>query len=279
MKSDGTVVAVPTTGDDVVFRGLPGVTQNDVTFYDHSAITLASLTIEASWAGKIGTTSTASADYFGYWKISATSLVIDGSGSSRCKINLGSVASTILIKSSGTSADTGADAIRLVGTSASNKLYLVGNGSTCAATFAGNLPGETGDLSGGIDVSGSATTLTLGPGVTWANAYAAQGATLNANSGGTALTVTGGAVATVTGTAKVTTVNNGGTVYLNNRPATDALNAYPDSTTDFSNNPATATVAAVNLYPGATIVRFPANPGHITFTALTQVNGGTLSAA
>ena len=72
-KSDGTTGAAPTTGDDVFIQAIPGVALANIGSADMSAITLNSLTISQTFAGTIGTTSSAGPN-FGYWKIGATSL-------------------------------------------------------------------------------------------------------------------------------------------------------------------------------------------------------------
>ena len=67
-KSDGTTGTAPTTGDDVTLAAIPGVVLAPIGAADMSAVTLNSLTISQTFNAAIGTTATASASYFGYWK-------------------------------------------------------------------------------------------------------------------------------------------------------------------------------------------------------------------
>ena len=207
MKSDGTTGAAPGNGDDVVLAGIPGLALASIAPADQSAVTLNSLTVRASFSAQVGSASTASAGFFGYWKIGAAAWTIDGKGSSRLKFNGGAVASTVTILSTGPSADAGLEPVRWVGTNAANKLYVTGG----TAGVGTNLPGEAATLAE-VDVAGSQAALNLGPAVAWTAANVSAGATLSAPGGGTTLSVSAGSSATVNGAAAVTAVNNAGAV-------------------------------------------------------------------
>jgi hypothetical protein len=284
-KSDGTTGAAPANGDDVFIQAIPGVALANIGSADMSAVTLNSLTISQTFTGTIGTAATTGT--FGYWKIGATTWSIgapspDGvayGGSGRNKIDFGSAAFSGTVLASGPSADSGAEPIRIKGSNAANKLYVLG-GRVGVAT---NLPGETATVAE-VDVAGSGAVCNLGPGVTWTNANAASGAALSTSSGSSgALSVASGATAITQGAAAVATVNAGGTVTLNHRPAAGAavgtLNLYPTGTADFSQNPAAVTVTTLNHQKGGTLIANAANSGHLTVTNRNLVNCGTLTAA
>ncbi|HET6251040.1 MAG TPA: hypothetical protein VFE47_25355 [Tepidisphaeraceae bacterium] len=286
-KSDGTTGAAPANGDDVYIQAIPGVVLANIAAADMSGVTLNSLTISQTFAGTIGTADTTSGAYFGYWKIGATTWTIgapsaDGitySGSGRIKLNFGSAAFTGTVIATGSSADEGAEPVRIVGSNSASKLAVLG-GRVGVAT---NLPGETATL-GEVDLAGSGAICNLGPGVTWTTANVAGGGTLTLNSGSSgALSVASGASAFVQGPAAVATVNAGGNLTLNHRPASGAgittLNLYPTGTADFSGNPAAITVSTVNHYRGGVISANPANPSHLTVTTRNLVNCGTLTSS
>ena len=123
-----------------------------------------------------------------------------------------------VVLATGSSADAGAEPVRIKGSNAANKLYVLG-GRVGVAT---NLPGETATLAE-VDVTGSSALCNLGAGVTWTNANVSSGGTLTTNSGSSgALSISSGSTATTRGTAAISTVNAGGTTYLNHRPASGA---------------------------------------------------------
>lgn len=283
-KTDGTTGTAPTTGDTAYIVPIAGVTLSNISFADMSAVTLAALYINPPQGMTIGTFDTTSGNYFGYWKISATVWVIgtqDGTpstGSQRIKINFGSVAYTGLVtQTSNSSIDQGYAPLRILGTSSSNVLsVLAGNVSVGM-----NLPGETSDLSGGVNVSSG--LLTLGAGVTWVTANVTASATLVTNSGGTTLNVSQSGTATLNGTAIVTTVNTAGAVFHNARPASGAGTTTATLTNtgvmDFTGNPAAVTVTTMNQYGGSVVRANPANPGHLTVTTRNLKLCGSITAS
>jgi len=283
-KSDGTTGTAPGNGDDVTIAAISGVSLASIAAADMSAVTLNSLTVSQTFTGTIGTTATSGT--FGYWKIGATSWRIgtpstDGAtaiGSGRIKIDFGAAAFTGTVLATGSSADVGLEPVRIKGSNAANRLYVLGGRVGVATT----LPGETATLAE-ADVTGSTAVCDLGAGVTWTNANVAAGGTLNVNSGSTgALSISSGSTATVQGAGAIATVNAGGPTYLNNRPASGAavttLNLYGTGAADFSQNPAAVTVTTLNHYKGGVLSANAANPGHLTVTTRNLVNCGTLTA-
>jgi hypothetical protein len=283
-KSDGTTGTAPANGDDVTIAAIPGVQLASIAAADMSAVTLNSLTVSQTFTGTIGTTSTSGT--FGYWKIGATTWTIgkpssDGSsatGSGRIKIDFGSGAFTGTVLATGPSADSGLEPVRIKGSNAGNKLYVLG-GRVGVAT---SLPGESATLAE-VDVNGSTAVCNLAAGVNWTNANVSSGGTLNVNSGSTGtLSISPGSTATAQGAAAIATINAGGNAFLNHRPASGAavttLNLYPTGTADFSQNPANVTVATLNHQKGGTLTANPANPGHLSVTTRNLINCGTLTA-
>jgi len=285
-KSDGTSGVVPANGDDVFIAAQPAVALANIGAADMSAITLNSLTISQTFTGTIGTAAN-SGTTFGYWKIGAASWTIgtpsgDGSafgGSGRIKIDFGAAAFSGLVMATGISADSGAEPVRIKCNNASSKLSVLA-GRVGVAT---NLPGETATF-GEIDAVGSTAVCNLGAGVTWTNANASAGGSLNVNSGSTGtLSVSSGSTASTFGSSSIATINAGGNVQINHRPASGAaigtLNLYPTGTADFSQNPAVVTVTTLNHQRGGVLTANAANPSHLTVTNRTLVNCGTLTAS
>lgn len=282
-KTDGTTGTAPANGDTAYVQSIPGVLLSNISFADMSAVTLAALYLYPPAGMTIGTFDTTSANFFGYWKIGATVCNIgtqDGtanSGSQRIKINFGSAATTVTVQqTNGATADPGYAPVRLCGTSSSNVLNSL-SGTVGVAT---NLPGETSDFSGGVNVAGGAVT--LGAGVTWATANVAAGS-LIANSGGASLSVAQSAQATLNGAAIITTISVDGSLKHNARPSSGAgtttLNITANGAADFSGNPSAVTVMTVNLSKGAKIIFNAANPGHLTIGTLNKILCGTLTAS
>ena len=284
-KSDGTTGTAPGNGDDVTIAAIPGISLASIAAADMSAVTLNSLTISQTFSGTIGTPATSGT--FGYWKIGATTWTIgtpssDGvaaAGSGRIKIDFGSAAFVGTVLATGASIDSGQQPVRIRGSNAGNKLYVLG-GRVGVAT---NMAGETASMSE-VDVCGSGAICTLGAGVTWTNGNVAGGGTLTTNSGscGT-LSISSGSTATTQGTGAIATVNAGGTTNLNHRPASGpgvtTLNLYTTGTADFSQVPSAVTVGTLNQHKGGVLSANAANPGHLTVTTRNLVNCGTLTAS
>lgn len=290
-KTDGTTGTAPGNGDDVYIQAIPGVALSNINPADMSAVTLNSLTISQTYRGTIGSASTASAGFFGYWRIGATTWTIgaaggaggnnagNNGGSGRIKLDFGTVAFAGTVLNSGSTSDAGYEPVRIKGTNAANKLTVLG-GSVGVAT---NLPAETSQVAT-ANVVGGQSTLHLGAGTTYAAATASAGGTLVADIGTTGTIATSaGATATVRGPNKVGTVSAGGTVNLLNRPASgnlaDTVAIMRDGVIDCSGDPTTGTIGTMNLYAGCRFSTSPVNPGHIAVTTLVKIDGGNLSLA
>lgn len=260
--------AVPVNGDDVVLRN------NAVSIsagLGQSAVTLASLTIDSTYTGLIGLASPLT-----YLQVGATVVTIGGvsgssnpgDGSQRILLNLGSVLGTVTIYSSCTvSADSGLEPIRLLGSNASNKLYVLGGRVGVATTVSSETATLTEwDLAGqGILNLGAGCTLTTGN---------QMGGTASIRSAMTTLSQSAGTL-TTSGSGAIATASIGGLAKLNSSGTITALNLYATGTADFTGNPAARTVTTFNHYRGGVLMRLGANPAHVTLTNQNEIQGGT----
>lgn len=239
-----------------------------------SAVTLASLTIDSTYTGTIGSATA-------YLAIGATTIAIggasgsstSGNGSGRIMLNMGIVQFTATVLSTaGTSTDTGLEPVRLLGTHASNKLYILGGRVGVATT----VTTEVATLSE-WDISGSSSVLNLGVGCTLTSGNQTGSSFITLNTAMTTVTQSPGGTIINNGTAAITTASIGGTITSNSTGTITTLNLYNGATGDFSGNPAARTVTTINQYPNAKLIRFAANPAHLTVTTHNLVQGGTLT--
>ena len=198
-------------------------------------------------------------------------------GEDQDQLRIGAFSGVVL--ATGSSADSGAEPVRLLGNNASNSVVILGG----RVGVASNLPGETAAI-GEIDVNGGNSICNLGPGVTWTTANVAAGGVISIHSGSSGtLSVGPGGLAIAQGTGAIATIEAGGNLSLNHRPASGAavttLNLYPNGVADFSQNPAAVTVTTLNHHRGGVLIANPANPGHLTVTNRNLVNCGTLTAS
>lgn len=108
---------VPVTGDDVRFE----IGNVDCLYgLDQSAVTLASLHIAMSWTGKLGLKKVNDGGYLEYRTIALTCGITDlkigtadgsGSGPTLVRINTGTAATAIIVKNSGSGAESGMPAV------------------------------------------------------------------------------------------------------------------------------------------------------------------------
>lgn len=261
--SDGSI---PATGDTVILR------DNSVDILwglDQSAVTLAALTIEKSYTGKIGlnrvvfqqsasATSTAKTEYRDtYLKVSATAVKIGEnnsqstpSGSSRIMIDTGSNAATVeVFGTASTPAESGRPSVRLKFNHASSALYV--RSAPGGVGIALDAPGETSALSlVSISDSSSSSRVYAGAGVsltTWGQTGGSN--ILNAASTVTTVNVAGGTL-TTEGAFAITTVNvSGGTLDSHSTGTITTLN-LTGGLVDFQGSTRARTVTAVNLTAG-----------------------------
>ena len=232
--------AVPVNSDDVYVASPVAILYG----LDQSAVTLASLTIAASFTETIGLPKTRFSGYTeyrdDYLQISASTVKIgvgEGQGSGRIKLNLGSVQAAIEVRKSAASAETGTPAILLLGTNASNVLDVQGGSSVGLAAFSGEVS--------------TVATLTA---VAGASVYCGEGCTLTTvrgdgsitlNSAATTVTVSAGGVLVMNGSGAVTTLNvkeDGLCYYRSSGTVTTAnITGAVDCSTDASSRTFTTT--------------------------------------
>jgi hypothetical protein len=243
------------TGVVPVSTDTPTIENSAVGIYygiDQNAVTLASLTINKNYTGRIGLPRRNAGGYQEYretyLKISVTTLTVGqgaGGGSGRIKINVGSNACACGVYGTGSPVEAGVESFLLVGTSASNTL-LVTEGSVGVAVFAG----ETANLSGILKVGyetgrDSDAKVRCGSGVTLAT-VAQTGGQVEINSAMTTVTRTGGTMVH-RGTGAKTTLNNfGGTFVEESSGTVTTLNQM--ATYDRRRVLSTQTITTANLY-------------------------------
>ncbi len=243
------------------------------------AATLTSLTISQTFSGTIGT-----AGLGGYWQVNATTVNIGapgagipGVGSAQVKLDNSSIQTTWNVFNSGQST-TGYEPVMLKGSHASNVLNAMGGTTGIGTTQPGELTSAGGTITvATINATGNGTTVNAGSSVVLTTLNVASGASILTNSAATTCTVSSGSTANLKGSGAVTTINNTGTVYHNIRnggTGSTTINNFPGGTVDFSGQPAAVTIGTMNIYPGSTCKRNPANPSHLTITTRALVECG-----
>ena len=246
---------------------------------DQSAVTLASLTISKSFTGRIGlkekafattssgnTTNAAKDEYKEqYLQIGATILNIGENntnrpqnGSALIKINIGTVASTITVFETGSTAfEESKPAIQLLGVNVGNNLFVQAAKASVGIAVHGFEVSTFNDINigDGLDAGG----VVLGDGVTFLNWAQKSGDNfLNGAATITKVDCLGGTLQT-NGDYTITTVNLGeGSVFIPNHEKTagveiTTLNFLSAATIDASRSSAARTITTLNLAPGAEI--------------------------
>lgn len=209
--------AVPVNGDDVVIEN----SSVDISYgLDQSAVTLASLTIENTYTGKLGLPdyTTGSTSYYQYrdkyLKIGATTCNLgrgDGQGSGRVKIDFGSVATTVNVEGAGSPADTGLPAVILNGSNAGNVLNAT-QGTIGLAIDAGSTAQFPTIRVGSETSQATDVTLTCGTGCTLATINQ-NGGVVTVGSNVTTWTKTSGTSTNLYSSAITTITADSGTHY------------------------------------------------------------------
>lgn len=190
-----------------------------------------------------------------YLKINATSVYLGepaksagtATGSKRIRLDLGSVQSTIYVyDSSSTSQDSGEEPIRLVGTHASNKMYVSGG----RVGFAMG-EGDTGTLTL-LTISGTGAVVNVGSGTTLATVRQSAG-TATINCAVTTKIVQESGTITVNGTGAQASIAVGGTANLNTTGTITMLEVNADGHANLLGSKAARTVTDIKLYKGSTL--------------------------
>jgi hypothetical protein len=198
-------------------------------------------------------------------------------GSGRISVDFGSVqtaATIVSTKTSGT--DSNLEPVRLLGSHASNTLTVNGGLVGVATTT----PTETATLAT-INVTGG--TLNGGPGLTWTDINQ-TGGTINLNCGasGSSDVNQSAGTCTINGAGTIVNITVAGTMKLNVRKAsagdtiTGTLQVLDGGVLDFSGNPANISITTLRVTGEVTIRRNQANPGHVSWTTLTQDPGSSI---
>lgn len=236
-----------------------------------SAVTLTALNILPGFAGGIGlpeinNNGTPFAEYLAtYFAISATTVNVGGlgtgTGAGRIKLNVGSVASTLNVYSTGGALEGDKPAMLWKGTNAANVANIHG-GSVGIAFFGGELATvATMRVNGGNVICGAGTTLTT---VTLDNT-----GVLDTSSAMTTCTVIGGTLTHRAGAVTTMTIA-GGTVNLLSNGTISTLVVGP-GVLDLSGDTSPVTISAATFYPGA-VINDPF--GRITLSAPASIPGG-----
>ena len=241
--------SVPANDDDVY---LTNSSQSVTEGFAQSAVTLASLTIDQSFTGAIG-------DSTSYLAINATLVDIgknDGfstpSGSGRIKLNLGTVVSTVTIhNTSSSSTDTDKEPVRILATK-DTTVIRVKKGRVGIATDA---PGETSSLASVYcDYVSSKTTdsdVRIGSGVTLVSYYQTGGEGVLACAA-TTVSVSGGTL-TTTGTGAITTLNTTGTGIAIGNSTGAITTANTGGTLDMLQSTAARAITTANMQKGGNL--------------------------
>lgn len=241
--------SVPTTGDNVYIEDSSVAISYGL---NQSSVTLSSLNIGQSYTASAGIGSTDA-----YLRIGATIVNIgyhysegSPSGCGRIKLDLGSAQTTVTVLGSASAGtDTNRAPTQILGTNASNVLYVLGGRVSVA-----NTPGEVSTFAvinqSYMTSKESGSYLYIGPGVTLTT-FTKIGGIAYLQCGATTVTHRGGTLTTRAGA--ITTLNNyGGTVYCNSSGTITTLNCY-GGVTDFTRSRATRTVTTPTIYAGATL--------------------------
>jgi hypothetical protein len=269
--------AIPANSDTVTIEN----SDVDILYgIDQNAVAVTSLTIPATYTGKIGLPRRNPAGYAEYretyLKIGSTTVTIgqgNGPGSRRIKLNVGSTACTCNVNGSGSELESGVEAILFIGSDSGNVLNVT-QGSVGVAIFAG----ETANLSGGVRIGyesnqTSDAKVTLGSGVTLATVIQTGGEAI-INGSMTTVNRHGGEM-TQRGTGTLTTLNNfGGTFFDESTGTMTTLNNYADF--DRRRVISSKTITNSKMYAGARLwaPSGSASPAFgITFTNATEFHG------
>lgn len=245
--------AVPGAGDDV------HIENSSVSLLyglANSGATLTSLRIAASFEGEIGLPKTNAngypeyrADYLAFDITTVTIGTGEGTGSSRIKLDFGTVQTAVEVRSTGQSTESGIPTVLLKGTNVANTLD-VQTGSVAWSFFGG----EAGALATLSNVSGEVDT---GNAMTQLTTVSNQGGTVWVRRNVVTLTNDGGTV-WVYGSSTVTTLNiTGGVVqYLSSGTVTTLNLGGRDVTAVFnvSGDRSARTVTTLNLNENGTVV-------------------------
>lgn len=255
---------VPVTGDAVILEdSAVGIYYG----FAQSAVTLASLTINASFTGQLGLEATNKDTSASYPEYRATYLAIgatlctigagSGPGAGLIKINFGTVQTTCVIHGSGSAIETNVEPIQLKGTHASNSISVF-EGVVAIAGYGGDVA-TVANLQVGFDESQSSDAVVrCGVGTTLTT-IKQTGGTLEINSAATTITKTNGTL-TVNGAGGLTTLtDDAGTTFWRSTGTLATVTVGNDAVLTGEGDQRTKTITTANLYRGASFLMSEGN--------------------
>jgi hypothetical protein len=253
--SNWSTGTVPADGDDVVLENSSGELLYGL---DQSAVTLASLTIQRSYSGKIGLPVNNPNGYVeyrpSYLKIGATNVLVGtgiGPGSSRLKIDTGTAATSVSVSHTAAPESGGAGvAILWKGTHATNQLTVI-KGTVGVALMAGESATLAQLRVGQADQPASDAVVLVGGGVTLAAVQQVNGI-CTTRSGVTSVQLHAGEFGLV-GDAACTTLNVYGGALRCYSTGTIGTLELAGGTADFSRDLRGRTVTNCLVHTGSTL--------------------------
>ena len=271
--------SVPVSTDDVFIQNSAVSIKYGL---DQSAVTLASLTIDASFTGYVGLLRTNIDNSAGsyieyrdtYLKVSATTITIGrgtGTGSGLLRLNTGTAQTTGQVLLTGTSVETDLPALCWIGTHASGA-WTISKGTMGIAVQAGEVATVATLRVGYISNVSSDATVRCGSGTTLTT-ITKNGGSLTIASNSTTVTQDDGTLTVLGGT--VTTLNvNGGTVYYQGTGTLTTASVRSGGVLDFGTDIRARTVTNCYSYYGSS-VKDPNKT--VTWTNGIEVRGCALS--
>lgn len=251
--------SVPVSTDDVF---IANSSQDIITNLNQSAVALASLTIDATYTGKIGAAST-------YLQIDATTLTIgrqtgnvNATGSSRLHLK-GTYTTAVVLDTAVSSADTGYPPLCFAGTittlhvrGGSVGIAVLTPTETATATTINITQSSSAQVSPVVTMgSVTNTTINLDSGILTSRASATC----------TTANVRGGTYRVEGTNAHTTATVEGGSLVYNGTGTITNLIVY-SATADFSNDTRAKTITNCNAYKGATLRVDTGVSGSVTLT-------------
>ena len=254
-KTNWTTTTVPAGGDDVYFEA---VNIDCLYGLDQSTVTLDSLNIDASYTGSIGLQSY-NGDYYEYrdtmLQIGATALNIgtgDGSGSSRIKIDVGTVQTSCNVSQTSTPDDESVGAFVFAGTHVANAVNIQ-RGTVGIAT---NEPGQDTKLAslkiGYVDDQENDANVRIGSDVSQITLIEQSAGGLQSKSNITTLTQRGGG-GLIQGSATIGTLDVAGDVTYSSTGTITQGYVRSNGSLNFDRNTQARTVTNITAFAGSVL--------------------------
>jgi hypothetical protein len=259
---------VPGNSDHVVFDGSVS-TQSVTAGLDQSAYTYLSLTVYDSFTGYIGTASAPYQAGATVCTLHKPSGISNANGSGRINLDFGSVQTACRVHGSASSAvDAGMPAIRVIGTHASNEIFISGGATVGIAAGDDSESATFATIVVNPNAQGRSPTVTLGEGCTLTDIDVSSGSVINRGANVSTLTMQGGTY-TVYGDATHSTIEaHGGTVNYNSDGTLSNLLVGNSGSADFSGDGRDKTVTNITMQSGGSL-----NLNNGSVLSITVTNG------